>query len=596
MAHEPPQTELSVPDRTRPGPGTFDLRPAAVAQWIQALPLASVGETARRLFHALQETNRLEARPSERFGALERFREPLRFADDALARHYIHQSHPLSPKQRKIAELCRALQREMATGYKVVVLDAAGNAAPDPTLLTTAVQRALRYLAGVVLRSYRGYAPIPPNTWRELHALYNLAEARGLQDASVPDPEYRMAPGGTLREAYQRVLLLAAAGPYRLRQGEQARLDALLEGWANDARLGAVGSARGAGPCGFVVDPNGDRPPTYRGAVPDAELDTCRALDTRALVARLQGEMERLRGHPAQSLRQDPLDPTIVRRLAPVWGLLTKRGFARSAQSGEAPVTIGLHAVHHGLCKAGGHMGTGVVPRCGPAPDAIADTRARFTSRAVPEHPGDTPDVWDMVYDRVDPRRGAAAVTVLLTPSPEEMERTAQVWQMKNLSAGGCCLLWGEGPSQVLVGELIAVGHQAPGRALQWNVGVIRWMMDGADAGLEIGIQLLSPGAQAGALRAAAHTREGQPHHRALYLPGMRPAHQPPSVIVASGIHRTGDTLTLVTATGEVRIRLGSLLEDTGRFAQFLFVEEAGAGNAGVAGSDADFESLWPVL
>ncbi|HQU15548.1 MAG: hypothetical protein B7Z66_00690 [Chromatiales bacterium 21-64-14] len=596
MAHVPPLTVLRVPDRTPPASGAFDLRPRQVAEWIQALPLASVGETARRVFHALQDINRLEARPTERFGALEQFREPLRFADDALSRHYAHQSHPLSPKQRKIAELCRALQLEMATGYKIVTLDSAGTPNPDPQLLATAVQRALRYLTGVLLRSYRAYTPAPIGVWREIHALHELAEVHGVQGTSVPDSEYHAVSTGTPRDAYQRVLLLAAACPYRLRQGEHARLDTLLEGWAGSARLGAVGSARAAGGSGFVVDPDADQPPTYLRAVPAGDLDTCRALDTRALVTQLQHEMERLQEQPAQPARRDPLDLGMLRRLAPVWGLISKRSFTRTTQASDAPVIIGLHAVHHGLCKTGGHDVTGAVPRCGLAPGAIVDTRARFTSKVLPDRVGETPDVWDMVYERVDPKRGSAAVTVMLTPSPDELERTTPVWRMKNLSAGGCCLLWGHGPSQVLVGELVAVGHQSPGCALRWNVGVIRWMLAQGPDGLEIGIQLLSPGAQAGALRVTAHPRTAQPHHRALYLPGIQPVRQPPSLITAPGVHAIEDTLTLVTATGEARIRLTGLLEDTGLFAQFLFDPEETGVPRDRTGSDTDFESLWPIL
>jgi len=96
-------------------------------------------------------------------------------------------------------------------------------------------------------------------------------------------------------------------------------------------------------------------------------------------------------------------------------------------------------------------------------------------------------------------------------------------------------------------------------------------------------------------MRGAARGRERAVHRRALYLPGIDALQQPPSLITEPCTHRAGDTLTLVTAGGERRVRLTQQVEDTGLFAQFQFDEAGSAESGGDRGLQA-FDSLWPAL
>lgn len=592
MTDRPPAPELRIPERRAAGAGAFDPTPAAVRTWVRTLPLANVGETSRRLMEGLHGFNRVRAEAGLRLAALERLAEPLTLADRALDRRVIGHTFPLSPKQRRVAELGRALHLEMATGYKIVVVDLLRSPRPDRDRLAAAIRRAQDHLTAAILKSCLVYAPAPSGCWRELHLLFRIAEEHGVAGLGVAASGER--EGGSVADGYRRTLLIGASCLYRLPQGEQSRLAALFAQWAPALDLTPLPDGAGAASELLVVDPGSDAPPGYLRYLRPSDPRSCRVLGTAALMTRLQRMLAEADATQAtRPLRGDRPDVATLRRLAPIWGLVAHRGFRRNERSGEALVTIGLHAVHHTLCRAAGS-----VPGCAQVSEGgLADPRARFTSRNLPQRNGDAPDVWDMVYERVDARRGPAAVTVELNPSAAELDRSAHEWHMRNLSADGCCLLWAsEGAGAVQIGELVGI-RQGPPDTGTWHLGVIRRMLTGTPDGLEIGVQLIAPRGVPAAVRRAPGADARSVHRRALHLPGIEALQQAPSLIVEPCTHRSGDTLVLVTGEAERSIRLTHRVEDTGLFAQFRFepAERAGAPDPESDGPEA-FEELWRTL
>ncbi len=114
MANSTAKLELHLPERKRPGPGSFDVSPKHVKSWAESLPLADSGETARLVFDALTEVNGFELNPLERVRFLELFRAPVRHVAGSLERHYIGKPFPLPDKNREVAELAREFQGQMA--------------------------------------------------------------------------------------------------------------------------------------------------------------------------------------------------------------------------------------------------------------------------------------------------------------------------------------------------------------------------------------------------------------------------------------------------------------------------------------------------
>jgi|AMFO01.1.fsa_nt_gi hypothetical protein len=596
MTDRPPVPKLRIPEPRAAGAagaGAFDPSPAAVGAWMRTLPLANVGETSRRLLEALHGFNRTRAEAGVRLAALERLAEPLTLADRALDRRVVGHTFPLSAKQRRIAELGRTLHLEMATGYKIVVVDLLRAPRPDRHRLAVAIRRAQDHLTAAILKSCLVYAPAPAGCWHELHLLYRVAEEHrvdGLAIAAGGDRD-----GGSVVDGYRRALLIGASCLYRLPQGEQSRLAALFAQWAPALDLTPLPDGAGATSELLVVDLDADAPPGYLRYLRPSAPESCRVLGTAALMTRLQRILaEADAAEAAHPLRRgDRPDVATLRRLAPIWGLVAHRAFRRNERSGEALVTIGLHAIHHTLCRAAGS-----VPGCAQVSEGgLADPRARFTSRNLPRHDGDAPDVWDMVYERIDTRRGPAAVTVQLNPSAAELDRSAHEWHMRNLSADGCCLLWAsEGAGAVQIGELVGI-RQGPPDTVTWHLGVIRRMLAGTPEGLEIGVQLIAPRGVPAAVRRTPGTDSRSVHRRALHLPGIEALQQAPSLIVEPCTYRSGDTLVLVTGEAEQSIRLTHRLEDTGLFAQFRFepAERTGVPDPESDGPDA-FDELWRTL
>ena len=80
---------LSVPKRQKPGKDAFSIRPRKVEQWIDALPKANLGETARQVYKALIETNQLELTHQDRTRFLESVREVVQYITDSMRKHFI---------------------------------------------------------------------------------------------------------------------------------------------------------------------------------------------------------------------------------------------------------------------------------------------------------------------------------------------------------------------------------------------------------------------------------------------------------------------------------------------------------------------------
>ena len=151
--------ELQIPDRHEPIKGSRDLRPRKIEEWINSLPLANLGETARQVYNVLLEINALNVSSEERHRVLEQLRPTTTYVVDALKKHYVGHPFPLSPKGRKVARLAREILAEMANGYKVVIVETAStnDTRNDNKTLLTALHRAIRCLGGILLKTYQVY-------------------------------------------------------------------------------------------------------------------------------------------------------------------------------------------------------------------------------------------------------------------------------------------------------------------------------------------------------------------------------------------------------------------------------------------------------
>jgi hypothetical protein len=291
--------DLRIPPQQPPAPSSFDCRPRAVRDWLKALPLGNIGATSRTLYEMLTQVNHLSLPVRARLSLLEQLHPVLSYTLAGLQRHYHGQPLPLPARTVLVAELAISLLEEMARGYRIILAHSAQQRLSG-RLLARSFQRCGYYMGLALLESYATYLRAPKGLWRTFHALYAQAQSLRLEDVQVADAQ--PADGRTsLAARYKQALLLAAAGPYRLRPQEIRAAHRLLSRVAAFCELKAGNELRLRG--GFRFDSAGDtRPPT--GARGDA---ACSASERVLLTGAALEQRKRRPPQPSPPQRPPPL-------------------------------------------------------------------------------------------------------------------------------------------------------------------------------------------------------------------------------------------------------------------------------------------------
>lgn len=561
--------QLHIQQRKPRENSSFDANPAAVARWVETLPVVNIGETARRLYEALGDLGQQDLSPAQRFKALELLRPQVFYVLDALKKHIVGQSFPLGDKARKVARLARELLRELGDGYKILVLEeVAGRGRRDTRTLTISLHRAMHCLAQLLLKAYQAYAPHPEGVWSDIHQLYRYSEAQELHRTPVQVEVPEGALPSSIETLYKQILLLALACPYRMRHGEAEEVQARLERWAEHSRLSPM-ALPGQHPGLFMSHLASDEPPIYRSLRHGGENDVlCRALDTTELAEDIRAALSTL---PEEQPIPTPLQHTL-RRLMLAWGVMPKRRFSRSQHSARVSVAMGLATTHYFVSGEAAFS-----PAAGNLGDAGYQEPPRFQAEPVSSERGRAPDAWELepVPQHQD--------TPLQTPRPHRVEIptgldvTAEPdfqshdWHMINVSAGGYCLLWDrQENSRAQVGELVGIRELDDPDLFHWRLGVVRWMK--SNTGLELGVQMLSPGAVAVGARPYPAISQNPQFSRALLLPEIHALQQPATLLLSAPPFRVGGSAIINSHGREVKVKLHKMVENTGSFAQFQFV------------------------
>ncbi len=559
MAKELGQLGLGIAERSKPGKDAFDYRASHIEQWVRDLPMGNIGETARLVYEALHEVNRLAIAWKDRYRFLELLREPVQYVQSSLTQRLASATFPLPDKVQRIANLSQSLSNEMALGYKTAIEEmlASSFLSRDNKALTVMIHRAIRYLSQAMLSCYQSYRPHPENSWRELNALYLFAEHKNVYQDRVTDEQNDLLPESSIARVYKQILLLALASPYRLRHGESEVVYNALARYAMHAHILPY-SDPAATEVLFSIHINSDQAPDYLVFNhEECNKELCRLVDTRELSQKIYAELERREGFMGSG--QIPAD--LVIRLIRAWGIAPKRSFARNERSATTvSAVIGLTTLYRVLAQAQGSSTTQM-------------HRARFNSRSVVGVSQPTnEDVWDI--------RGSSYIKKdydhyksLTEPDDiprEEVSIPYLTWQILNESAGGYRLaLAGKENVGVKVGELIGI-NRGNGSEV-WETGTVRWLRQDSDGRLEIGVQVLAPHATPVLVsndRAAGKAAESQ---YGLLLDEIHAIKQPASLIAPTLLFKKGNELTVNSPSLQTTIKLQDKLQDSGAFVQYAY-------------------------
>jgi len=608
---------LNIPEQSKPTAGSFDPRPKQVEAWVASLPMANIGESARLVYTALREMNRLGISEYDRYKSMELLREPVYQITEVLKTHYINQNLPLSPKNQKIAELAIQLNSEMAIGYKAIIHDKLNKTFSrlNNKTLGICLHRAIHYLSNVLLCAYQIYIQHPENVWLQVHRLYLYAENHQLHTTLVKD---HVTPDNTLdstiSDIYKQILLLALAGPYRLRQHVTEAVYKALEVWAADAHIHPYGEILDDSYV-FNINMNSDAAPGYFRDDGTVNPAFCRTVDTSELVQTMSNSM--LSGGDNAT----KIPPDVQKRLIVTWSGKSHRTFPRTSKNNEIAITLGLSATHHYIDEVIRPLLKDPTATCPTATDAlqtgnpiatteddvVLDERAQYTSTPVfgisnlDDH---TPDIWDpdFTYRANNPIHALEANRDETHDKVSLYARAPLPCKGVNESAGGYCLLgylvYGKDSQKVQVGELVGIRDNIASSSTQLGIGIIRRIKNWKN-GLELGIQKLAPCADAVALSSIAKNNAVEKYQRSLVLPRLSGIDQP-ATLITHAWHQTDDQLIANVHGRRTLIKLTKQLESTGVFSQFEFtvlenVQETTKPSIN-AETDDEFDTVWTLI
>lgn len=600
---------LALPPRSKPERDAFDLRPRQVDVWLNELPRGNIGETARQIFLALVDTNRLDYTYPNRIHFLESSRENIAYVTEAMRRHYISINAPMPEKNWKIAEATREIFYAQAKGYLIALEDLLSHSFlfADSRTLTILIHRAISALGRVMLTCYQSYTPLPSDIWMMLHHLYQAAEERNILLSNISDEHHRYVTKTSISSEYIRLLLLALASPYRLRHGEVAKVYDTLERWNIKCRLNPLTAddKKNKTATHFGVDLSNNEPPRSLAlAMGECPETQCRILDTQPLANAIRKEIKA--GFNAGEttltgieMHRPDLSQDLMRRLLIAWCVIPKRGFPRSDIEEQVEVTLGLSATHQVII-------TGTRRKVAEQ-DSFSHT-AQYEPGKTTDGIGtpNTPqtDVWDMIYYSGD-SNGIAGIEEQFNKEqqPAQEQRKTQyhpeTWAVLNESASGYCIHSVGRPKEARaqVGELVGIRRSIRGQTWKWGIGVIRWLKADNQDRLMLGIEMLTPDAAAIGIRGVAHPKHD--YQRTLMLPEIRAINQPTTLITGPVPYRVSNQLVINILGKEIMIKLSKQVANTGLFAQFEFeiLEQQQAGTKKTEENpDSEFDSVWSSI
>jgi hypothetical protein len=432
-----------------------------------------------------------------------------------------------------------------------------------------------------VITCYQIYAPHPQHSWLELHQLYLFALEKKIQQDPIDDELNTHMPETSIARAYKQILLLALASPYRLRQAEAETIYTVLVRWAGHVDILPYDHPE-AHEALFVVHTDSDQAPDYLAFNRrDCDSSHCSLVDTRQLSKVLQEEYQQLKETRAKA----PLSAELLFRLICAWAQAPKRLYNRAANESTMEVVVGTAKLHHILAKELGDP-------------SLLGKLSTYQSRMVDGADKPKDDIWNIFASN---KLKKAYETYSQAHQPAQHDEPQahvpiqiQHWQLRNESAGGYRLSLGdELECKIQVGELVGIRPLASEQI--WEIGVVRWLRQSSEIGLEIGLQVLAPQARPAMVKNEKAGGRAAEFQYALLLPEIPSIKQAASIITPILLFQPGSELLLHMPGHHITLRLEETLQDSGSFIQFRY---SYAGNEAIQdGTTKDeLNDIWDSL
>ena len=612
-----------LPEQVKPGTSDFDLKPAAVDQWFDSLPLANIRISTKEIYNAIKDSNTISCSFKKRLYFLEKIHEPVTDLTNNLKKMTLNRDLPLSEKHQRITILVHKLHEQIVIAYKLVLRELLNCKlfflCPGRNkLMAQVIERIIRHHSLSLISAYQLYHSPYKGLWSDLHKLFLLAVKEKLHRKKVTDPTLMMVSETTIKDAYLQILLVALADPYRMSQHHIYSVFRQLEEWAPlaDFKPYKEDDARD----NLFISLSGDKHPTFINPLDNGQNHRkIWTLDTSKLdYAHLLEHFNSLENQTTE------INVNILKQLSLSWGIVPKRAHSRQPAKSRLKVAIGLNNVHYVL---NGYADPEWLHNNEPEtglqltedPD---DFGVSFHSKAV-EPTIKVNDIWGEVFTSKSllDKDKDENITVL-NDNKTDMDNNSQnykYWNMLNESIGGYCLLWAQkGTVNARVGELIAINNNKDIKEGYWNLGTIRWIKCDQSDRVQIGVQALAPNAIAVSTAKYSSMKEGI-KSRAILLPALQVLKQPKTLITTGLGYELRDQVILyeyrlvnanITSV-KSKVILLDTLEVTPHFSRFTYqpAEEFYGTSKKTTSSpmvekndtlsldgDSEFDSIWDDL
>ncbi len=510
----------------------FDTQPRAVDEWLENLPIAHIGETARQIFMALRYVNKQEDIPVKHlYHFLEVMSQPLSLILPELHKHFAGKPLPLSQKRRKVADLYAQLLRQAILGYEHVIAHSIElNRFGWKKVVTTSVHR-IFYFSSLLLCSYRQlYMPYPKGMWQQLYWTYQLIEKYDLLGTKITGLG-EQTDKSSISTEFMKLLLLSSLSPNLFKQEEIQEVIENMDIWLQKISIDTSKHADDSHTYAFALET--DIPPgMLANNMNSAEnqLIDVRYINLGNLLQFINKSLSSSK--PAESNVKLAWRRNISRRtmliLLNCWGRPASRDGERRIIQGTAEVAIGISAIHYIISDGRGEPATGPLPV-----EQKADEKFSISTPVSNSHGSslgllgftaerdEASDVWDSAY--FEPEAPPPSWT-------ESMRMKVYSYlnaKVLNISKGGFCIaLPQNGIEHIQSGELLAIR----GKTGQWQLGHIRWLMCPSDSAIRAGIKKLCQKIMPAQIHVKTESRHTQPikclvgeyeNEQVLFLPNL---------------------------------------------------------------------------
>ncbi len=585
----------------------------SIKLWIANLPMANTGEVSKRVYNFLMDSNTLLLDTRVRSRVLHSLNDSVKFISNHLARHYTVQSASLTKKQMKVANLSRAIQLEVAIGYKTIIEDLLSDEKFGNKLLPIAVNYALYYLYKVLILTNQLYSDPPSGMWHELHLLYQLAEHNQFH-------ERKIAVGNEQHSAvdtYKKATLLTMSNPYQLRQRDMEMVAKALPFIVTNCSISADPDAV----YDFVTNLHTDAPPFHRSLIKDGMKAHFRGFNVSNVIIFLQQELKT----SEKSRRSIAMSDSIIRHLLRAWGAMATRTFARTPASNTLKVSMGLAASHYLISKElyGEYqdeddrilMGEKLVDSLeGSLKNATILDNESSEMYQGPKTRGSewnvstngpmikTDAMWESIYRRKssvdieDERKPYQFMDK--DPEKKASQYNYQDAAIINVSPGGYCMkLMGLMPKQTQTGEVLGILESNESGNTSWNIGHICWIKRMNSGELNLGVHLLAPNGKPVLARNNVSAATESNFQRCLLLPAVSGLEQLSTILTSTIGYSVNQIVHVRENEHEFDIKLIKLISSGHSFLQFSYEKQkTDIQEETVDNSKDDFDSVWEII